>query len=87
MLKCKVCVARYMQSQGYMKPETQMRRAGVVLGADGSQIEAALGYSHGGRQPIPLVWKTGRRGLCTSSAVGARQITEYTYCMQELSRC
>ncbi len=86
-MKCTVRLARFMQTVKYMKPETPMRRGGVVLGADGRQIEAAPGYSHGGRQPIPLVWETGRRGLCTSSAVGARQITEYTYCMQELSRC
>ncbi len=76
-----------MQTVEYMKPETPMRRSGVVLGADGRQIEAAPGYSHGWRQPIPWVWETGRRGLCTSSVVGARQITEYTYCMRELSRC
>ncbi len=87
MLKCTVCLARYVQSRWYMKPETPMWRGGVVLGADGRQIEAARGYSHGGRQPIPLVWETGRRGVCTSSAVGVRPIVEYTFEMQELSRC
>ena len=70
-----------------MKPETPMWRGGVVLGADGRKIEAAPGYSHGGRQPIPLVWETGRMGLCTSSAVGVLPIVEYNFDMQELSRC
>lgn len=75
-----------MQTEVDMKLETPQRRGGVVLGADGRQIGAAPGYGHSGRKPITSPGRTGCPGLWASSAVGARQITEYTHGMQEPSR-
>lgn len=75
-----------MQTSVRMTLQAPAQRGGEIFGAGARQFEAAPGYSHGGRQPIPLLWETGSRGLCTSSAVGVRPIVEYTFKMQELSR-